>query len=151
MEIKDDDEAQTAEDHVHDHAGGDDEHPLADRLVLERSGIVLVLVRFGALTHHRHVAAQGQNGNLVERLAAPEAAPGKRGPEAQAESLHVDVAPFGHQEVSQFVDENHKPEADGDYGGFDNAFDAEVVVQGSNYQGERQEIDGVLVKPGHGR
>ena len=68
------------------------------------------------LADHLDVAAQRDHGELVGRLAPLEAAAGQGRAEADAERLHVDVAPLGHEEVAQLVEENDEAQPDADLG-----------------------------------
>ena len=81
----------------------------------------------GPLADHLDVAAQREHADLVGRLAALEAATGQGRAEADAEGLHVDVAPLGGQEVAQLVDEDDEAEAEDDLGDGPDAVQSELV------------------------
>ena len=123
------------EDHVHDHAGRDDRHPLRHRLrrVTARiPGRMRIGGRFGreitrgragpvrlgagragivVLPEHLHVAPQGERADAVLRLAPLEAAELEPADiEAEIELLTLHPARLGDEEVPQLMDEDHKPE-----------------------------------------
>src|SRR5262245_51170832 len=85
------DEADAAEYHVHYHAGGDDRHALPDRLVLERTRVVIVLLVFRSLADHLDVPAQWNPRDLVERFALSKAKAGNGMSKAETEHLDVNV------------------------------------------------------------
>ncbi len=116
--VKRDGKKQHPGDDVHNHAGGDNRHPLRDAfggigpgvlgdfLVGHLGGVHVVLAQ------HFDVAAEGNQREGVFRLPAFEA-PQDR-PKADAEPLHVHIAPLGDGEVAEFVKEDHKPQPNGD-------------------------------------
>src|SRR5438132_2219907 len=104
-------EADETENHIHDHAGGDDRHALPDRLVLEGARIVVLFLALGSLTKHLDVAAQREPGNLVERLPLLEAATRNCWTKADTERFDVYVTPLGDGEMAKLMDENDKAQS----------------------------------------
>src|SRR6185437_1192569 len=149
--IVNEDEQDAAEQDVHDDAGRDNQHALADGFVLERTRIVLVLVGFGALADHVDVTAQRQNGDLVGRFAALETTTGQGGTEADAEGLHMHIAPLGGQEMAQFVDEDNEAESEADLADNPNAIESEFVPNETENSAENKHPGTVAHHPGGGR
>src|SRR5437870_4437872 len=69
-----------AKNDVHRHAGGDDRHTLAHRLILKRSRIVITVHLIRSFADHFYVAAQGDEPDLVSGFAPAEAAAGNGRP-----------------------------------------------------------------------
>src|SRR5262249_31757385 len=109
--------ADESQRHIHDPAGRDNGHALPHGLVFEGTRVVIFLVPLRSLADHLHIAAKRKPSDLVQSLAATKTTAGDGGSEAQAESLHMHVAPFRHQEVPEFVDENDQPKPHDYFGG----------------------------------
>src|SRR5437879_226 len=100
MSHVDDNEADYPEDKVKGPPGRDNGHALPDRLVLERTRIIVPFVALAAFADHLHVTTQRDPGDLVERLPAAEATARYGGAEADAKRFHVHVAPLRHEEMA---------------------------------------------------
>ena len=95
------------EEEVHRGTGGDDGHPLPDRLGAEAAlstGVIHVL------SGHAHVAPEGEKVEGVGRAPARET--GQSRAKADREGVHGDSGPFGHEEVAELVDHDHHAEGD---------------------------------------
>ncbi len=141
------DEREACEQDVHEHAGRDDEHPLADTLVLERPWVIVVAFQFGALADHADVAAQWNESNFVERFSVAETTAGQRRTEAEAERLHVNVAPLGRQEMAEFVNENDEAQADDDEKALPEAGPAEFVDDESDDGDDDGDVETIQFEP----
>jgi len=88
------------------------EHPVgrhhrSGRATLERTAADVLLA-----AGHLHVPAEGQPGDRVLGLTAPEGEPGDRRTQSEGEAVHVNPGPFGGEEVPCFVDEHQDAKND---------------------------------------
>src|SRR5207249_10039910 len=76
-----------------------------------------------------------------------ESAARQRGSEADAEGLHVNVAPLGDGEMAQLVEENDKTEAESGQDDVPQALAAEPVVERADAYGEHGQEEAVARHP----
>ena len=131
---------QESRDHIHDHAGRNDGHPLPHFFGRVRPGILSDLVA-GLLTgihvvlaEHLHVTAKRQRRQGVFGFAFL-TTPDNRA-DADAEAFHMHIAPFGNGKVAQFMKEDHKAQPQQN---------CESVPQFAQAEGQGDQIDGVKV------
>jgi len=87
------------------------------RLIVEGPRVLLYFLLglfTGFLAEHFHVTAEGKDSQLVLRFAALEAAAWNGRPKADAERLHVHVAPLGGQEMTELMDEDDEAQSEND-------------------------------------
>jgi hypothetical protein len=129
IEAEDEDEADQAKKHVHNHASRNDEHALQDALGLEGARVGFFLVALGPFAHHVHITAQRQNADHVGGFAEGELAPGHRGAKANRERLDLHIAPLGGQEMAQLVDEDKEAQTQGGQGRRQESLDAHLTEE----------------------